>query len=104
MKLFEEISGILSGVFMVSSFSKGPAATLPILLICSLIGITLSFFFSKETKLKQKTAISSLSIIVGVLFGLSTSLFLPFLSYWVAASISFFINFIFFRTYFEKAV
>ena len=104
MKLFEEISGILSGIFMVSSFSKNPAATLPIILICSLIGVILSFFFSNESNYKQKTAISILSIVAGTLIGFSAILISPFLSYWIASVIAFSINFIFFRTCYANKV
>lgn len=104
MKLFEEISGMLSGFFMLLSFSKNPAATLPIILICSLIGVILSFFFSNGSNLRQKTGISSVSAAAGTVIGICVALLSPFLSYWIASLVAFFINFIFFRTYYAKPV
>lgn len=99
MKIIEciiEISGILGGLLMVSSLSKGVAA-LPVILFCILVGVLVSLLFSEGFSFREKMKSSSFSIIFSSIITYSIYLLNPFLSIWVAFFSTFGINFYNFR-------
>ena len=104
MKILEEISGILSAVFMVSFLSRDPAVTLPIIALCALIGTIISLFFSQKLSFKKTTKILSISIISGSFIGIATSLFSPYLSYWIASAVSFLMNLALSKSFYTEKV
>jgi hypothetical protein len=92
MKLIEEIASGLSGSLMIFAWSKNPVFAPYILLVCALIGLVLSLYYTPKLNWKERLKTGLISVAVGCIAGLSIWNMVPWAAYGLCAGLTFLAN------------